>query len=172
MAYPQSAFVDTNYTPGNSLTDQLQRSYQIPKIEAGGVNSFDEWAKNNGVANKLVQPEGYSYTQNDMDLLSRPEVAEYAAGKGLDLNTTEGFNALKNQFGEDNSWGYKEWGTAGNIGLGVGQLGLGLASYLDQSKTAEKQRRLLDQQYANNAYLIANRKAKNDNITSAFGGGK
>lgn len=60
---------------------------------------------------------------------------------------------------EDSGWGMKEWGTAGNIGLGVGQLGLGIVSYFDNKKTADAQRKLLNQQYQNNATEIANKKA-------------
>ena len=56
-------------------------------------------------------------------------------------------------------WGVKEWGTAGNLGLGVGQLGLGLASYFENKKTADAQRKLLGQQYASNAEAIADRRA-------------
>jgi hypothetical protein len=43
-------------------------------------------------------------------------------------------------------------------GLGIGQLGLGLASYLQQKETAEKQGKLLDQQISNNKFEMGNRR--------------
>lgn len=58
---------------------------------------------------------------------------------------------------------------ATKIGLGVGQLGLGLASYLDNKKTAKKQRSLLDQQIANNADLMKRRTDRSANISKYFG---
>ena len=63
-------------------------------------------------------------------------------------------------------WGHKEWGTAGNLGLGVGQLGLGLASYFENKKTADAQRKLLGQQYASNAEAITDRRANKAALAS------
>ena len=62
-------------------------------------------------------------------------------------------------------WDYKDWGTAGNLGLGAGQLGLGLASYFDTAKTAKIQRNLLNQQYASNAEAIADRRANKEALS-------
>ena len=62
-------------------------------------------------------------------------------------------------------WDYKDWGTAGNLGLGAGQLGLGLASYFDTAKTAKVQRNLLNQQYASNAEAIADRRANKEALS-------
>jgi hypothetical protein len=47
-------------------------------------------------------------------------------------------------------------------GLGVAQMGLGLAGFLDNQKTAEMQRTLLGDQITNNREIMANRKAKQD----------
>jgi hypothetical protein len=88
------------------------------------------------------------------------------AEKGFQAGPTQQNADLLN--GKDNSWGYKEWGTAGNLGLGLGQLGLGVMSYLENQKTANAQRELLTQQYNNNTELMADRKAKNAAINSAF----
>ena len=66
----------------------------------------------------------------------------------------------------DNSW--SEWfGDKGNqamigAGLGLGQLGLGLASYLSQSDFMKKQGKLLDQQLASNQYNIDRQKASDE----------
>ena len=54
-------------------------------------------------------------------------------------------------------------------GLGVGQLGLGIMGYLDQKKTAELQRRLMDQQIDQNKFLINQAKQRQADIAGAFG---
>lgn len=83
-----------------------------------------------------------------------------AAGYGGDESAFKGLNAAANQ-----SWDYKDWGTAGSLGLGAGQLGLGLASYFDTAKTAKIQRNLLNQQYASNAEAIADRQANKEALS-------
>lgn len=61
-----------------------------------------------------------------------------------------------------------DWfGKQGNLNmmqgaLGLGNLGLGLASYLQQSQYLKKQGNLLDQQISNNAYEMNQRKRMND----------
>ena len=60
--------------------------------------------------------------------------------------------------GSSTDWGMK--GMGGTM-LGVGQLGLGLMSYLDGKKTQKKQRALMDQQLASNKYAL-NHKKKSD----------
>ena len=54
-------------------------------------------------------------------------------------------------------------------GLGIGQLGLGIAGYLDNKKTAKLQRQNLGTQIASNKDLLTNRKARRADIGSAFG---
>lgn len=61
-----------------------------------------------------------------------------------------------------------DWfGKQGNMNMlqgamGLGGLGLGLASYLQQSKLLGKQGQLLDQQISNNSYEMGQRKRMND----------
>ena len=89
------------------------------------------------------------------------------AQKGVNAGpTVENANLLNNGVG--NSWGYKQWGTAAGAGLGLGQLGLGIANYMTQKKVANKQMRALDQQYASNADLISHRKSHRASIEKAF----
>ena len=65
----------------------------------------------------------------------------------------------KGWFGQAADWfGNKNNQMLVNAGLGVGQLGLGLASYLQQSDFMNKQGKLLDQQIANNQYEMDRRK--------------
>lgn len=61
-----------------------------------------------------------------------------------------------------------KWGMSGLGGtlLGAGQLGVGLLSYFDQRKTAKKQRSLMDQQIANNAYALDQKKNFDSKMSS------
>lgn len=69
-----------------------------------------------------------------------------------------GTTPSKGLFGQAADWfGNKNNQMLVNAGLGVGQLGLGLASYLQQSDFMKKQGRLLDQQLASNQYEIDRR---------------
>lgn len=56
-------------------------------------------------------------------------------------------------------------------GLGVGQLGLGVASYLENAKTAKKQRELMDQQISSNRFLLNQAKGRQADISRDFGKG-
>ena len=56
-------------------------------------------------------------------------------------------------------------------GLGIGQLGLGVLSYLDQSKTADAQRKLMKQQMEQNRFVIDQAKQRAKDVSGAFGGG-
>ena len=49
--------------------------------------------------------------------------------------------------------------TAVNAGVGAAGIGLGYLSFLDNQKTAGKQRQLLDQQITNNKESMANRRS-------------
>jgi len=55
-----------------------------------------------------------------------------------------------------------------NAGLGLGQLALGVASYMDSKKYNDKKLDLLDQQLQNNTELMDMRKRKNKNVSDAF----
>lgn len=69
-----------------------------------------------------------------------------------------------NQASQDNmlmGMNPEQWGSAlkmGQIGIGAGQLGLGLAGYFENKKTADKQRELLGQQIESNRAEIDARK--------------
>lgn len=115
-----------------------------------------------------------------IDALSNTGFTSYLGREGLDINSLtgeqlddyilkyEGFNggidSGKSSFLPEGM----SVMDAGKLGLGIGQLGLGLAGYLDASKTAKKQRELMSQQIANNADLMANRKARNASIQKYF----
>jgi len=71
-------------------------------------------------------------------------------------------SGLENLFGTDSGRAMV------NAGLGVGQLGLGLASYLSNAKMLKKQGALMDQQLANNTKEMARR---DDALASMNGSG-
>ena len=52
---------------------------------------------------------------------------------------------------------------------GAGQLGLGVMGYLDNKKTASKQRALLGQQIESNRYALDTAKQRQTDISNAFG---
>ena len=72
-----------------------------------------------------------------------------------------------------------DWNAANNAsdrvmlgaGMGLGQLGLGVMSYLGQKEMNKKNLQLADQQIANNSDIMATRKARQADIAKAFGSG-
>jgi len=56
-------------------------------------------------------------------------------------------------------------------GLGIGQLGLGVLSYLDQKGLYDKQKQLMGQQIDQNKFLINQAKQRQKDIAGAFGSG-
>ena len=84
-------------------------------------------------------------------------------GKGL------GANQYQNPYVDDkgNMTGYGQIQT----GLGLGQLGLGVVSYLDNRKTAKKNRELMNQQIASNRAEMANTAAFRQGLAKQFGTG-
>jgi len=52
--------------------------------------------------------------------------------------------------------------------LGLGELGLGLMSYFDQKKNSKAQRKLANQQYANNAQMMADHQSDRKNVGDLF----
>ena len=145
--------------------------------------------------NGLTMPELQGITNNGYSIdqamaLSNPEFAAYAGAKGLDLNALSGQNldstiAGFNSVGATGAAGagvassinpayadyLKSQSTQGMIGagLGIGQLGLGVMSYLDNQKTADAQRKLLGQQYANNAEEMRHTKASRTAMSQGLG---
>jgi len=69
--------------------------------------------------------------------------------------------------------GTSTWGKDGLGGtlLGAGQLALGVASYFEQQKTANKQRHLMDQQAKQNSYNYNKTVADNNHIQQIFNPG-
>lgn len=134
------------------------------------VNGYTTDQLGSGQASALTDPA-------QLNMLSNSDFTTGLASQGIDINSLN-----SNQLG-DLYKGFKinptidtnklDWGMKGLGGtlLGAGQLGLGLMSYLDQSKTAKKQRAVLDQQIASNDYSMAKTKADNQHIQDVFNPG-
>jgi hypothetical protein len=101
--------------------------------------------------------------------------------------TSSNFDALKADYGNflsgtDSSSGGLVGGINETLGtnmtgsdllkgtMGIGQLGLGALSYLDQKKTAKKQRGLMDQQMQQNKFLLDQARGRQADIGKSFGG--
>jgi len=125
-----------------------------------------------------------AWSGNTASALSNPDFAAYAVDNGIDLNklsVSDVDSMYSGDFADLQSKGLYNGGGnttsgsdpfsmsgVGGLALGVGQLGLGLMSYLDNKKTADKQRALMDQQYANNDYAMRKTRADNQHILNVF----
>jgi hypothetical protein len=67
------------------------------------------------------------------------------------------------------NWGMDGWG---GVGLGLGQLGLGIMNYLEMEKTAKLDRQLKNQQIANNDYTMQKRKDNSAHLKSIMSYGQ
>jgi len=110
------------------------------------------------------------YTQDSINTLSDPNFTEWAGNYGVDLNgktndEIAGLKQLQTGGDKDKWWGADSWG---GFGIGLGQLGLGIASFLDGTKTADVQRRLLNQRYEANKETLANMRADRKHLANVF----
>ena len=85
------------------------------------------------------------------------------AGFGGDETAFKLQNAQANK---PTDWGMDGYG---GVALGAGQLGLGVMSYLENSKTADKQRELMDQQISNNQFALGSAKDFKEAVNKTFG---
>ncbi len=105
----------------------------------------------------LAQTVGYNGNTYGMDPGSAQlmqDAAEFEGMKGLPNSTTDTSKDLLGMNPE-------QWGSAmkmGQIGIGAGQLGLGLAGYFQNKGLADKQKQLLGQQIESNRAEIDARK--------------
>ena len=148
-----SSPTDYSFNNRKKAVDDYNRTGKITDLLGNGLA---------GSALSYVPKTSFSgATFDDYDAVSQNLVQG-----GMDQNQafTLGEMGRSGLFGENNnssSWG-KWFGDKGNqamigAGLGLGQLGLGLASYLQQSDFMKKQGKLLDQQLASNQYEMDRR---------------
>jgi hypothetical protein len=140
---------------------------------ANRLTQNDMWAVEGGVG---VAPAGYTSIIGDtakgaFPLPTNRDDVSYLGGT---YTNKDGVKMNKEMFGPDYEVGGEsktDWGMEGLGGtlLGAGQLGLGIASYLENSKTAGKQRALMDQQITNNKFALSTAKERQSDIAATFG---
>lgn len=121
-----------------------------------------------------------NYNQDTINLLADQGLMEFAGNQGIDINSlnpqelqglNESYKGLGYGLVEGNSVNGKddslfglstgEWDNAmkaGRLGLGAGQLGLGIAGYFQNKGLADKQKEVLGQQIESNRAEIDARK--------------
>jgi hypothetical protein len=112
---------------------------------------------------------------NSTGLANKAVTNPWDSEKNWSLDNSGGFNkylpgtAKPTSFLEDAAkWaGDKDNQALVGMGLGASKIGLGLASYLQSSDFMKKQGNLLDQQIANNEYVMNNRKQFSNALANA-----
>ena len=123
---------------------------------------WQEFGANKGTLDQNYGIVGGTDSAIGIDASTGTFGSNLAAGDyAFDGSQDAGASFLKNA-----DWGMKG---LGGTALGAGQLGLGVLSYLDQSKTADKQRQLMDQQMAQNTFVLNNAKGRQADIAATFG---
>jgi hypothetical protein len=163
----------SSFNPDAKSSFSVPSATLTPTVDVPSVSAFPTSYSNNAElnGNGPIDPNYKTPAWQQGDALSNtmPNEVKYGNTSGTDLGVTMANTDITSTTAP--AWDYKDYATAGQIGLGAGQLGLGLASYLTQSKVADKQMRQMDQQYATNEGLIADRKANqaaNANFASTF----
>ena len=141
--------IDYNLT---SRTGQSATNF-IPRVGQGTIGMYENTS---GTPYSLQSNTGYGenalFKNGDIGTSLGSGLASMAGSKTSELS------GLDKLFGTDSGRAMVD------TGLGIGQLGLGLASYLSNAKMLKKQGALMDQQLANNAKEMARR----DSALSAF----
>jgi len=166
-----AAIVDPWSPSVNTLTDGVRRDIaSISNIkQLGSTPIYGAGAPNSAVQDLGVasMKDGNLYFGDKLatgDQVftwgeANPELATKIGGAQFDAAGNQvggGFRGSTTDKGP--GWGMEGYG---GLALGAGQLGLGVLSYLDNEKTAKKNRALVDQQIAANKYVM-DKSVKND----------
>ena len=132
-----------------------------------------------GMLNRDNRTDGTLYKQGDDTMVSgtlwdsKAGMDDYIKAGDFTGAEDAGFGGGETAFKLQNAQANKsiDWGMTGmsGVALGAGQLGLGVMSYLENSKTADKQRALMDQQIANNKFSLGNAKDFKEAVNKTFG---
>ena len=125
------------------------------------INLFEQLmaSGNTDAAQSIVSSNPLDFSSYDFSKIDAGALGTDPSGEGL-------LGGLNNMLGTNMSGMDALKG-----GLGIGQLGLGVMSFLDQKKTAKKQRGLMDQQMKQNKFLLNTAKDRQTEIGQQFGGG-
>ena len=155
--------VDTASTQAAPLLDSNQSmSDTFQKSNNTSLYNKNQFGSGNDI---MLDSRGSNY-----ELLSSPEFAAYAGDKGIDINslTSSELNTLGGDYIKTQNQGGMTGMEMGQIALGAGQLGLGLAGYLEDKKTAGVQRGLLKQQLADARKESETRAGVRSGLAAAF----
>lgn len=160
------------YNTVNTSNSGLGYIYKLPELDTANqsvVGPTVEAAK--------ALPESNNW--NSIGLTSGMSNSDFSTWYSNPDNAAK-FNALppsqqgayaKSMTGDATGTGWSDMGfmDKAQIGIGVGQLGLGVLGYLENAKTAKLQRENLKTQIASNKDLLATRKKRAADISKAFG---
>jgi hypothetical protein len=116
-----------------------------------------------------ISESGYNPTQFNM--LANPDFAQYVSNQGLDLNKIQGVDLdnLISKYNSSSSGSMMDNFNSTLKGfLPSAQLGLGILSGIDNHSLYKKQKKLLNQQIANNAYEMDRRKKGSAHLKNIF----
>jgi hypothetical protein len=119
--------------------------------------------------NLTPEENNYRLTQSSYDVSDgmSPMAGMGSAGLGTPSSLDNYNNAQANNLNAlASDRNIQMWG---GLGMGTAQLGLGVMNYLDSSKNNAMNRKVMQQQIDTNNQLMADRKQRNADITSAFG---
>lgn len=123
-----------------------------------GAPTFADFYKSQGITDEMFQ--GFNSGEQANILKSF---------EGLQANPTDLSNQVQSGNAAQGLGDPTKLSDMADTGLAVGQLGLGVASFLDSKKTAGLNRDLMNQNLANNAYLMKKGKEDSAHLTSVFG---
>ena len=165
----------TNAMVSNALTSNIGNQFTYPGLAAGATNEAQNWA--NSMEGNLSSAMPYNKLDiegNALNARIQDAIVEGNVNKSLNLGDGPRASVTPQTYGlfeDDPNSGWfdtwnkdanepTDWGMTGvgGVALGVGQLGLGAMSYLENSKTADTQRDLMDQQISNNQFALGSAK--------------
>jgi hypothetical protein len=143
-------------TEGNAMRKEISDGFAARAADKNGprVDSVPTSIDRNSVSYLGGQYTGADGKMYEKELFGD----DYEVGTGVDAKKTG------DEKGTD--WGMDGYG---GVALGAGQLGLGVMSYLENQKTADKQRQVMDQQIENNTFALGTAKKKQAAMDRDFG---
>lgn len=174
---PRIANTQQTDSVAEALAKTLKKNsiYKIPKLTLESKST--PWYKTNGIAagTLYTDPDGVTRKESYIGDNPKADLNDFVSANDFDGAYDSGYTGTKADFAKlqaadakGTGWGMEGYG---GVALGAGQLGLGVMSYLENQKTAGKQRELLDQQIAQNKYVLANAKGHADSVRAGFSGG-
>ena len=145
-------------TEGNAMRMQISNDFadsNVMKVSQEPKNSAADYVANNQLTTPQDEGSGGLLPSSNRQHDSSRDAAnmlKYGTAEDQDVY----FKGIDTQ-NKDNptDWGMEGYG---GVALGAGQLGLGVMSYLENQKTAGKQRELMGQQIASNEFALGSAK--------------